>query len=76
MVCPDNKNFLRHVFTLQGNYSVGNIRRVGMNCIFSPIHIWLVLPHILENRRNHRKSKKAMSVPLLDEEEESEESDA
>ena len=76
MVCPDNMNLLKHVFTLQGNHSVVNVARVGMNCIFIPVHILLLLNTIRSNRRKYKAEKKKLAIPLQDAEEDPEESEA
>jgi hypothetical protein len=66
MVCPANKKLLKHVFTLQGNHSVVNVARVGMNCIFIPVHILLLLNTIRSNRRKYKAEKRQLAIPLPD----------
>ena len=68
MVCPNNKNLLKQVYTFQGKHSLGNVCRVVGNVLFSPIHFpMVILPRLCYNSRKYKKYKAEMQIQLQSE---------
>ena len=68
MVCPNNKNLLKQVFTFNGNYSFHNVFRVVSNVLLSPIGFPMItLPRLCYNSRKYKKYKAEMQIQLQSE---------